>query len=75
MKRLIFAIFCMVYWCTGGFAQVAVIGHKAVPVDTLEKSRLLDLYSGDIKSWSSDEPVVVLDLKPMPYVHDSSSRQ
>ena len=64
MKKLILTAFCMVYWSAGGSAQVAVIAHKSVPMDKLEKSKLLDLYTGEIKSWPDDEPVVVLDLKP-----------
>lgn len=43
-------------------AQVVVIGHKAVPTDTLTRAQLLDLYTGDVKSWSNKTPVVVLDL-------------
>ena len=45
-------------------AQVAVIAHKSAPQDTLKKSELRDFYTGDIKSWSNGERVVVFDLKP-----------
>ena len=44
-------------------AEVAVIAHLAVPDSTLDKSQLLDLYTGEKQSWSNDEPVVVYDLK------------
>lgn len=44
-------------------AQVAVISHKTVPVDSITKSALLDFYTGDIQSWSNGEPVIVVDLK------------
>ena len=46
------------------FSQVAVIAHKSVPVDTIKKSELLDFYTGDIKKWNDEQPVVILDLKP-----------
>ena len=45
-------------------AQVAVIAHQSVPADTLSRSDLLDFYTGEIKSWPDQTPVVVLDLKP-----------
>lgn len=45
-------------------AQVAVIAHKSVPVDTIDKIQVLDFYTKDIKKWNSKTPVVVLDLKP-----------
>ena len=45
-------------------ADVAVIAHRAVPVDTLDRQRLLDFYTGDIRSWTDETAVVVLDLKP-----------
>lgn len=45
-------------------AQVAVIAHKAVPVDTLSQTQLFDFYSGEVKSWNNKVRVVVFDLKP-----------
>ena len=49
---------------SSGFTQVAVITHKSVPFDTLTQVQLLDFYTGDIKKWGEDGPVVVFDLKP-----------
>ena len=46
------------------FSQVAVIAHKSVPIDKIKKSELLDFYTGDIKKWRDNQPVVVFDLKP-----------
>lgn len=43
-------------------AQVAIIAHKEVPADDINKERLLDFYSGESRWWSSDVPVVVYDL-------------
>ncbi len=64
MKKVLVTIFCLLFCTTGLFAQVAVIAHKFVPEDTLKKSELLDFYTCDIKKWSNDLPVIVLDLKP-----------
>ncbi|MBT5876732.1 MAG: hypothetical protein HOH43_25125, partial [Candidatus Latescibacteria bacterium] len=35
----------------------------SVPVDTIEKIDLLDFYTGDIRVWQDENPVVVFDLK------------
>ena len=45
-------------------ADVAVIVNKSVPLDTITSSHLLDLYTGDIRTWTNGEPVVLIDLKP-----------
>ncbi|MDP4173375.1 MAG: hypothetical protein Q8933_05365 [Bacteroidota bacterium] len=44
-------------------AQVAVIANKSVPVSSINKSKLLDIYSISQKSWSNGEKIVVFDLK------------
>lgn len=54
-------LFC---WTETSFSQVVVIAHKSVPIDKIKKSELLDFYTGDIKKWRDDQPVVVFDLKP-----------
>lgn len=43
-------------------SQVAVIAHASVPVTSIDRSLLLDFYTGDARSWSNGQPVVVLDL-------------
>lgn len=43
---------------------MAIIVNPDVPVDSLTKTRLLDLYTGDIRKWKNNQPVVVFDLKP-----------
>ncbi len=62
-RRIILAISCLLACAKFSFAQVAVIAHKAVPVDTLSQTQLFDFYSGEIKSWSNKVPAVVFDLK------------
>lgn len=64
MRHIILAIFCLLAWTKFSLAQVAVITHKAVPVDTLSQTQLFDFYSGEVKSWGNKLPVVVFDLKP-----------
>lgn len=44
--------------------SVAVIAHRSVPEQELNKTKLLDIYTGDVKNWSDGKPVVVIDLKP-----------
>lgn len=52
-------------------AQVAVIAHKSVPVEGVSSSELLDFYTGDIKAWKNNLPVVVTDLKPKSEVKEA----
>jgi ABC-type phosphate transport system substrate-binding protein len=59
---------------TGQAQQIAVIAHKSVPADTLSATRLLDLYTCDVQSWSDDQPVVVFDLKPRTAVKETFYR-
>ena len=52
-------------------AQVAVIAHQDVPVDSLAKLQLLDYYTGDRLFWESGLEVVVFDLKSRGPVRDA----
>ncbi len=63
-KHISIAVFCLCTCTRLAFAQVAVIAHKAVPVDTLSQTQLFDFYSGEVKSWSNKVRAVVFDLKP-----------
>jgi ABC-type phosphate transport system substrate-binding protein len=45
-------------------AEVAVIANPSVPAKQVDKSLLLDMYSGDVKEWDNGERIVLLDLKP-----------
>lgn len=63
MKMFIITFFCLFLNTANVVSQVAIISHKTVPVDSITKSALLDLYTGDIQSWSNGEPVIVFDLK------------
>ncbi len=56
---------------TTASAQVAVIAHKGVPVDSLSKTELLDFYTGDAQSWRGEMAVVVFDLKSRGPVRDA----
>jgi len=53
------------------FSQVAVVANKSVPVTTIDNHMLLDLYRGDIKTWSGGQKVVLVDLKPRGSVKDA----
>lgn len=63
MKQLILTIFSLALWNIAAFSQVAVIAHKSVPVDKIDKSDLLDCYTGDKSFWSDDVPVIIFDLE------------
>jgi ABC-type phosphate transport system substrate-binding protein len=63
-QRIVLTIFCLLAWTKFSLAQVAVITHKAVPVDTLSQGQLFDIFSGDIKTWNNQVRVVAFDLKP-----------
>ena len=52
-------------------AQVAVIAHKEVPVDSISKTTLLNFYTGDEDVWPDDRAVVVFDLKTRGPVRDT----
>ena len=65
---LLIALFCCT---THAVAQVAVIAHKDVPVESIAKDTLLDFYTRDVLSWpSSDLEIVVCDLRQKGVVKD-----
>ena len=59
-KILILLLLCFVV--ANSKAQVAVIANKSVPLENISETKLLDIYSGDIKWWDNGDPVVVFDL-------------
>ena len=50
--------------------RLRVIAHESVPVEEIEHGDLLDIYTGDVRSWDDGEPVIVFDLKPRGDVKD-----
>ncbi|NUO79874.1 hypothetical protein HUU05_07340 [candidate division KSB1 bacterium] len=56
-------LFGLLIWAASANGQVAVIAHKAAPLDSLTKAQLLDYYSCEVKHWSKNQPVLVVDLK------------
>ena len=44
-------------------SQVAVIVHRQVAEDSIDQTRLLDFYTGEIRRWDSGARVVPFDLK------------
>ncbi len=63
-KLLLIILFLLAAGIAPSTGQVAVIAHKQVPADSIEKSKLVDIYTGDIKRWNDDLAVVVFDLRP-----------
>lgn len=43
-------------------AQVAIIAHKTVPIDSVTQIQVLDIYSGEIRRWKNGTPIVAFDL-------------
>jgi ABC-type phosphate transport system substrate-binding protein len=68
MKILIFVLLTIFF--KPGFSQVAIIANPNVPVDSLTKNKLLDLYSGEIRKWDNNQPIVTYDLKPKLKIRD-----
>lgn len=62
MKTLLLVLLITIF--KPGFGQVAIIAHPDVPVDSLSKNNLLDLYTGDITKWDNNQPIIAYDLKP-----------
>lgn len=52
-------------------AQVAVVANPSVPVQSIDGRTLLDMYTGDLKLWSSGQPIVPVDLKARGSVKDA----
>jgi ABC-type phosphate transport system substrate-binding protein len=71
MKMLIPIVSYSLFWSLCSFAQVAVIANKDVPVDTITKSELLDLYTLEIGLWDNGQGVTIFDLKPKGEVKDT----
>jgi ABC-type phosphate transport system substrate-binding protein len=52
-------------------AQVTVIANAEVPVDSIGRGLLLELYTGDVERWQNQTPVIVIDLTTKGPVRDS----
>ena len=71
MKQIVLTVFYLALWTGGTFSQVAVIANKSVPVDEIEKSDLLDCYTGDKSFWSDGKQVTIFDLKEKGDIRDT----
>ncbi len=52
-------------------AQVVVIAHASVPVDSLGQVELYQLFSGNQEYWDNGLPVVIIDLASKGDIRDS----
>jgi len=64
MKIQILLLITILLFISNSNAQVAVIAYKSAPNTEITSSQLLDFYTGDIRHWSNNDPVVVFDLEP-----------
>ncbi len=71
LSTILLILFIIACRTTVASAQVVVIAHPSVPVETIDKADLLDFYTGDTRSWEDDVPVTVFDLKPKGTVKDT----
>jgi ABC-type phosphate transport system substrate-binding protein len=71
-----FILLLLLWQAVASYAEVelAVIVHPSVTVDSLDKARLLDYYTGDIQRWPDGEVVVVKDLREKGEVRDGFYR-
>ena len=63
IRSVILIFLSLMVWVSVGQAQVAIIAHKTVPISEIKKAEVLDFYTGDIKKWDNQMPVIVFDLK------------
>ena len=53
---------------------MAIIANPDVPVDSLTKNKLLDLYTGEVRKWDNNKPIITYDLKPKLEIRDEFFR-
>lgn len=58
-----FGLFGVLLLASASYGQIAVIAHPTVPVDSMSKSKIIDLFTGDVRSWGDGLDVVPLDLQ------------
>ncbi len=69
-KKLLFILLLM-FLSISVDAQIAVIANKSIPVNQLSKTQLLDIYSGEIRSWQNGTPIFVFDLTTENNIRDN----
>ena len=62
-KIILILIVVFILSGSSSFAQIAVIINKSVPLDKIERSKLLDIYTGDVRTWDYGESIIIFDLK------------
>jgi ABC-type phosphate transport system substrate-binding protein len=63
LKMVIIIVLFLLTFTVSAFGQVVVIANKSVPTGKITSEQLLDFYTGDIRLWNNDKPIVVFDLK------------
>ena len=43
-------------------AEIAIIAHPSVPIESLDKDMLFDVYRGDVQTWEDETKISVWDL-------------
>ncbi|MDH3890119.1 MAG: hypothetical protein OEV49_03465 [candidate division Zixibacteria bacterium] len=60
--RSVVAFFCVLATFAVGKAQIAVIANTSVPIESLDKEMLFDVYRCDVQTWDDDTKIMVWDL-------------
>ena len=63
MKRALLLLLGLILVTSTLNGQVAIIANKDVPVENISKTKLIDLYTRDIRMWSDQLDVKVFDLE------------
>jgi ABC-type phosphate transport system substrate-binding protein len=64
MKVIVACILMLASTVSGAAAtQVAVVAHPSVEERDLDSRRLLDIFTGAIKTWSGGVPIILVDHK------------
>jgi ABC-type phosphate transport system substrate-binding protein len=70
MRSFIAATIIAAVVAVAAHADVAIIAHPSVPVDTITQDEALDVYTGEIRRWKNGELIVVIDLTEQGIVRD-----
>jgi ABC-type phosphate transport system substrate-binding protein len=61
--KIIYSILLVIFIINISQAQVAVIANKSISIDKINKTELLDCYTGDLKKLDDGQIIHVYDLK------------
>ncbi len=51
-----------VCYATATSAEIAIIANKSVPADSISQRQVLDIYTGEIRTWNNGQPIIAHDM-------------